>query len=413
MQLHIDPVTAGLIKERFAALGPAMQKRIEPMLAKANAAAVAVSQQKTSAAYDPSIAHQALLAGSVLSNDKDDVLKNLSPGLVIDVTDGGEILGTGKYQLLDPGWVESVAAWLGTLLVGPHAFNSTPKVTPIDDVVTIALAGDWGTGDYRGDGAAPSAKVGSQIAALAPDITIHLGDVYYAGTNDEEQQLLVKLWPRGKKGTFALNSNHEMYSGAKPYFNDTLANADFKLQQGASCFALENQNWVIVGLDSAYYSDAAGLYRTGRLQAPGGPSTQLDFLRAQAAKGKKTIVLTHHNGLSQDGSAAEPIWNEVLGAFPVNAGPDYWYWGHVHSGAIYMPLSPATVQARCCGHGALPCGASSDLAKSTHVAWFEHGDAHDADIKERVLNGFAVLRLNGASIQETFYDENGAVSKQV
>ena len=36
---------------------------------------------------------------------------------------------------------------------------------------------------------------------------------------DQEQHLLVKLWPPGSLGSFTLNSNHEMYSGAKPYFN--------------------------------------------------------------------------------------------------------------------------------------------------------------------------------------------------
>ena len=60
------------------------------------------------------------------------------------------------------------------------------------------------------------------MALLQPHLTIHLGDVYYAGTETEEQQLLVNLWPSGSMGALALNSNHEMYSGGTPYFNVAL-----------------------------------------------------------------------------------------------------------------------------------------------------------------------------------------------
>jgi hypothetical protein len=46
------------------------------------------------------------------------------------------------------------------------------------------------------------------------------------------------------------------------------------------------------------------------------------------------------------------------------------------------------------------------------VVWFENRLAGDPDIPQRVLNGFAILRLNGPNIQEVFYDENGGVAWQ-
>jgi hypothetical protein len=42
------------------------------------------------------------------------------------------------------------------------------------------------------------------IPTLNPQITIHLGDVYYAGTSGEETRNLLNVWPQGSFGSFAL-----------------------------------------------------------------------------------------------------------------------------------------------------------------------------------------------------------------
>jgi hypothetical protein len=258
MKLHIDPVISARIKSAWAALPPDQQNRIAPLLSRANQFAMFASQTGTAPPV-PVHEHQALLAKAALTNDRDAILSNLQPAVVIDVGADGEIWGTGKYENLDPGWAGSIASWLEHLIAGKHAFNNTAPEIPIPDDVQIAVAGDWGTGDWRSDSnPAPSTDVRTQIKFLKPHLTIHLGDVYYAGTNDEEDHLLVGLWPAGSLGSLTMNSNHEMYSGATPYFEKALANPLFALQQNCSFFALENANWVIVGLDSAYYSNAEG-----------------------------------------------------------------------------------------------------------------------------------------------------------
>src|SRR5262249_45101802 len=134
--------------------------------------------------------------------------------------------------------------------------------------------------------------------------------------------------------------------------------------------------------------------------------------RAQA-NGKKVILLTHHNGLNLAGGDPNELFDQAVDAFPQGTGPAYWYWGHLHAAAVYRPIGPGGVQCRCCGHGALPWGQASDLANSQHVIWYENRCAHDSDIPQRVFNGFAVLELNGPSIHETFYDENGGIAWQV
>lgn len=411
MSVSIDPGISSRINKAWNSLPQAEQSAIAPAVSGAHqqAAAVAQTQQAPSA---PAAPHHLMLAQSALTNDSDGLVRSLEAGVVFDVGPDGVIWGTGKYEQFDPQWTEAFAVFLESLIAGKHPFMANPRTIAIPDDVQIALAGDWGTGNWRTpSNPAPSTKVGQRMALLQPDLTIHLGDVYYAGTADQERDLLVNLWPHGSIGSLALNSNHEMYSGAKPYFDAiTDPGSPFAMQGGCSYFALENTHWVIVGLDSAYFASDSNLYMDGSLAPPGG-ITQETFLARQVAKGKKVIVLTHHNGLSEGGTGETTLWNQVMRGFPNDAGPAYWYWGHIHAGAAYQPHSngAASVLCRCCGHGALPWGQASEL-DNPNVLWYEKRSANDPDIPERVLNGFAMLYLHGPDIEEVFYDENGSAA---
>jgi Calcineurin-like phosphoesterase len=406
MPVYIDPVLASRIQDAWKRLTPAQQAELAPAILQANEQAVTVAQTKK-APLGQAAPHHLILAHSALTNDSDGVLNSLQSGVVIDVGPDGVIWGTGRYEQLDPGWAEAFAVFLESFITGKHQFMINPATVAMPDPVRIGLAGDWGTGDWRtSPNLAPSTDVASHMALLNTDVTIHLGDVYYAGTSDQEQHQLIKLWPPGLIASLALNSNHEMYSGANPYFA-AIAGPPFGKQNGSSYFALENAYWVIVGLDSAYFSPEGGLYMDGAL-APPGDSTQVQFLQAQVAKGKKMILLTHHNGLSDDGSSTTNLWSQVMSGFPTDSGPAYWYWGHKHMAAVYT-AQDGGVLCRCCGHGGLPWGQASEL-QNPNVEWYERRSANDPEIPERVLNGFAVLSLNGPNIQETFYDENGGVA---
>lgn len=412
MALQIDTAVAARIKSAWAALSPGQQSRIAPLLGKAHQQAVTFTETGTAPPQDPSVKHQLLLAQSILSNDKDAVIQKLDAGIELDVNAEGEIWGTGKYQQLDPCWSEATAAWMEHLILGKHPFPSTiPNTIAIPDSIQIGIAGDWGTGDWRTDAnPAPSTRVRKALANLKLDLTIHLGDVYYSGSNDEEQQFLLALWPAGTLGALTMNSNHEMYPGGSAYFTQALASPLFALQQQHSFFALENRNWVIVGLDSAYYSDEEKLYLDGALYPASGGQVQIQFLQQQVAKGKKLILMTHHNGLTQEGAATTAIWAQVMSALPAGAAPAYWYWGHLHAGMVYNTTAlTGNVCCRCAGHGALPWGVAPDLA-NPNVAWYEKRSANDPEIPDRVLNGFAALYLDGPEIKEVFYDENGGVA---
>jgi hypothetical protein len=320
----------------------------------------------------------------------------VEPELFIRVLPDGEILGSGKYESLDLSWVEAFIVWLENYFHTRKFPQPGPWIT-IPDRANIAVFGDWGGGCWRGNSVA--ASISRSIVSLKPDYSVHLGDVYYAGESKQEKKFLLSLWPSASKGNFTLNSNHEMYPIARGYFDVALKNPLFALQQGKSFFALENSNWIIVGLDSAFHSDRDGLYLQGVIDG-----VQADFLAEVASKNKPTIVMCHHDPVDLTGTVKNPLWNQVYGILKNNL--KYWYWGHTHAGAVYREING--VKCRLNGHGVVPWGNSTTLQKSmgSSVIWYEKSPPLPAD-GPRVQNGFALLSMDGPNVKETFYGEDG------
>lgn len=310
----------------------------------------------------------------------------------------GTLLGNNKYEALDPEWTLALIKYL-EYKDNKAKFGTNAQVINISDSATLAIAGDWGSGHWRG-GDTPASKVAAQMAALAPDYTIHLGDVYYAGTESEETDNLIDIWPRGRIDQFALNSNHEMYCGGHFYFGAALPRT-FPSQQGASYFALRNAHWLIIGLDTAY--EATDLYLTGNL---GKDTPQTQWLESLADKvaGHKVIVLSHHEPYDITGTIKTNIYDQVVQL--LKRIPDYWYWGHLHNVIVYSPSSEGMVR-RCVGHGSIPYGNASELKNAPNVVWYETELANDLEYKDRVLNGFIHLAVDGTTITERLIGENG------
>ena len=326
--------------------------------------------------------------------------------VMIEVLPHGELLGTGQYEALDYHWVEPFIAWL-ECYNDNRTFPTPGTWMQMPDVTSFAIFGDWGGGCWNGNDVAKSISHHIQHT-IKPDYSIHLGDVYYVGLHEQEQHHLLALWPHGARGNFTLNSNHEMYPAGKGYFDTALTHDIFKQQQGKSFFALENKYWVVVGLDSAFHADKDDLYMFGNLDP-----VQKEFLAEVKATGKNVIVLCHHNPLDItgtikvpvkiNGNANEGLWHQVHDVLGERL--KYWYWGHVHAGAVYKPVDG--VNCRVLGHGVVPWGYAAALAKSSNsVAWFEHNKPVTLD-GARVQNGFAFIRLAHESIVEAIYGEDG------
>jgi len=338
----------------------------------------------------------------------------LHPASALDATD------FYQYGSFDPGWLETFFHLLDSRPAPfpTHIARNISPIVRIGNDATIAMVGDWGTGD------ASSQNIARRIGDLQPDHTIHLGDIYYAGAESEVRSKFLAFWPQDINATapsFALNGNHEMYSGGIGYFQLALTDPRFKAQQGLSYFSLQNDHWTVIALDTAYF--ARNFYLDGTLD----PDVQLPWMgtlvRAARQAGRRVILLTHHAGVDVEPAGAAikvtvaNLWNQVLQA--TDGGPDYWYWGHVHAGYALAPIAVTggrKMMARCVGHCGvpwLPFAAESRMsANGFTLEWGENRKANDVDEPARALNGFLVLRLSGDRIIEEFRDENGAVRWQ-
>ena len=317
-----------------------------------------------------------------------------------------DITGTDQYELLDPGWWASVANRL-THRRAPfvsHTSLTDFRVEIAEESPSVAMVGDWGTGLRT------SHEIARQMASLNPSITIHLGDVYYSGTKHEVEKRFLPDWPIGSIGTFAINSNHEMYAGGEGYFQVTLQQDAFSRHQKASYFCLSLPGWQIIGLDSAYEASDF-LYQKGRLS-----EAQLAWLAAQLAEGaghgQRSIVLTHHNPFDVQGKKDQGLLDQMLRVAEPHPFA-FWYWAHEHIAARYAPFGPPGRQflGRCVGHGGVPYAPehAGDAGNGIRVEWTETELAGDPEEPRRAKNGFVFLALDSKTgkLEETFVDEFG------
>jgi len=298
--------------------------------------------------------------------------------------------GVVEYSNLDPGWITVVTEKAKVWIKGKHKFVRHKSVTDfrftMKDDVTIAVTGDWGGGNEAAQ------AVAARIRALNPDHVIHLGDVYYAGTEREVRERFLKYWPAPTDAgrSFALNSNHEMYSGGYGYFDVTLP--EFK--QPASYFSLANKNWRIIGLDTGYVEHDLN-------------AEQVEWLRGQfKGNNPKTILLSHHQLFSAyENTDASNLQSRVQPF--LDAGQIYgWFWGHEHLNVVYKDYMG--IKGRCLGNSCFPYDAPTKAKTKVPVEWINTRATPNAKSYPGI-HSYAVLRIRGASIDVEYVDQDGFV----
>ena len=361
----------------------------------------------------------------------------------------GTMIGTGKYEQLDPKWAIAAINYAVNLVFPSTlehfrtgASKSLPAPVPLKssggNTLSLAIVGDWGAGSYSETNGeiCPAIRVRDQMdnrAVTAADYFIHLGDTYYAGTGawrapvNEETHNLYDLWPQDWSGkSYTLNSNHEMYGAAEGYYKTALQQGGkFSAQAGLSYFALTYGEWLILGLDSAYYSDAGNatpahphnFYMEGAIGSPV-HTAQTDWLAQFKTHTGPIMVMTHHTACDLTGAQTNLLYQQVEDA--LGRGPTLWYWGHLHNGIVYDQLGgsggASPTKGRCCGHGSIPFGRAWGLEDSSgnllpNIEYFArtpdpkapNGNAGNA--KTRMRNGYAVIDLgHDGGCTEKFYE---------
>lgn len=280
---------------------------------------------------------------------------------------------------------------------------------------TVALAGDWGSGTYS------AYRVADRIRELEPDYTVHLGDVYYSGTREEFDKYFLPedAWPEGRKGTFALNGNHEMYSGGRAYF-EALKTEKLSYEVGGvrrpqtvSYFCLQNEHWRVLGIDTAYYARRfpfLELVDTHLIKLHRAIETWLEeVVFSDAADRRPVILLSHHEWFSsydseykRMGTQLSPYLDRVL----------LWLWGHEHRFSGYGPHGldgGPPVRARCIGHGGIPFDIDYPERHRNLVFSDERISAESTnyvDAKQQLgYCGFALLKFEGPKLTIAYYDE--------
>lgn len=277
-----------------------------------------------------------------------------------EVATGGERAKFDDHDLA--GWVGSFFTWWKK--IKPHKFvEAAADAEPLGNQVKMAILGDWGTGLY-------GAPVCAQSIEKDPtyNFLMHLGDVYYSGDENEVIDRFLKFWPKNSGAiSRALNSNHEMYTGGHAYFEQTLE----QFGQQASYFAMQNDHWVLVGLDSGY--------KEHNLK-----DEEVSWLKAiiERADNRKVVLFSHHQPyslLERGGEKLVSKLDDVLTNRKIFA----WYWGHEHRCTIFDQHPIWGLHGRCVGHGGFP---------------YFRDNLSAARLVESQRNGTSWYKLNGKNM---------------
>ncbi|MBS1794372.1 MAG: caspase family protein [Acidobacteria bacterium] len=316
---------------------------------------------------------------------------------------------TAKFGDCDTHYKESLLQYLKFLREGGHVPYRTPVdaddfvVDGLPENAVVGVVGDWATGEPE------ALEVLRQVRGHDPQVAIHLGDIYYAGTEFEVENYFYRPWtaildPENSKIlSFALPGNHDLYAGGKPFYAllDRLQALNGFDRKMASYFCLRNRYWQLIGLDTALH-DRLGAGPTYLEQS------ELEWLRDKIdnAGDRRTILFSHHQLFSADDqfdgqSCNRRLYDQLAPLLPKIA---LWQWGHEHNLVVFEPFMNLE-RGRCVGGSAFPVGnfempataKNADVPVNREVA-LSRGDAF-------YTHCYSVIRLDGAAATVSYYED--------
>jgi hypothetical protein len=260
--------------------------------------------------------------------------------------------------------------------------------------ITLALVSDWATNTEE------SAIIAAKMMEHEPDYTLHLGDTYYVGDEEEIKDNFLKSgapWHKGPCGSFALMGNHEMYSMARAYYQKLLpamgvydAVKKHYTGQNASFFCLHTNHWLVIALDTGYNSVGFPYVHNSFLTNGKLPEPLIEWLKNTVClkDDKRGIVfLSHHqytSGFEEEKSYEVPA--EQLAQIIGQHRKVLWVWGHEHRFAMYGKYKSRrgiTAYGRCIGHGGMPVELEKIKVNSRNASKSKL-ICYDARVKETI-----------------------------
>jgi hypothetical protein len=353
-----------------------------------------------------------------------------------DTAGAQSIEGELTASTCDPLWAETIDQYVKYYL-GPGGGRREPLyVTPDkveSNVITIksgsriGLIGDWGTG------AAPARRILEQVRQLSPDVLVHLGDIYYSGTESEcssnFEEIVDDVFERSKSAlpVYTLAGNHDMYCGGVGYYELIKRLNKPPMVQEASFFCLraEDESWQLLAMDTGQH-DYSPFSVNNIVTFVGEAEQEWHRQRLQEFSGK-TILLSHHQLFSAFSQIGKPAADgEVVPYNPrlqqtcqalsaAGNGIAAWFWGHEHNLCVYAPYL-GLKRGRCLGHGAIPVFAADNpydpLPQIKNPPGIQAGTMLSV-AGELYTHGFALLSLNanGVAAADYYEDLNGTPRK--
>jgi Calcineurin-like phosphoesterase len=336
----------------------------------------------------------------------------------------------------DPRWASTLDAYLRYF--GPHG-NARPipyiqpadvgnYTIPIKAGAKIALIGDWGTGGK------PARRILTQVRQQQPDVVVHLGDIYYSGTDTEcrsnfEAMVNEVLDPAHTAiKVYTLSGNHDMYSGGQGYYALLARLNDPAHRQRASFFCLRSADglWQLLAMDTGLHDyQPLAVTDVVTFVSPAEEAWHRERLREFNGA---SILLSHHQLFSAFSQIGKPAANGKLLPYNPRLRDTFyrlrdegkpiaaWFWGHEHNLCIYRPYGDFP-RGRCLGHGAIPVFTKdepySPLAGVDNPPGTEPGTK--LDVTDDVMaHGFASITLGAAGTRtrvEYFQDVGGAAKR--
>lgn len=316
----------------------------------------------------------------------------------------------GKFGTCDPNYKAAITQFLKFLKESGQVSYRT-HVRPGDFVIdgrlpddaTVGIVADWGTGEPE------AVEVLRQLRGHDPQVAIHLGDIYYAGTQYEVENYFFQPWKNTlqieSSGilSLALPGNHDLYAGGAPYYDliDRLAELNGIADKPASFFCLRNAHWQLIGMDTALHDRLIG--GTTYLE-PSEAEWVID--KIQNAAGRRTILLSHHQLFSANDQFGGMSYNEKLYDQLATVLPqvDLWLWGHEHDLVIfgeYMGLK----RGRCVGGSAFPVGnfEMPTTRKNPDVPYDRQVELSKGSAFYQ--HCYAILKLNGRNATVNYYED--------
>jgi hypothetical protein len=312
------------------------------------------------------------------------------------------------------GWAQCLTTYLGYKALGEN-----PPYRPNQNVVVdlgtksrIAIIGDWGTGDDV------SKNVLEQVAKFKPEILLHLGDVYYAGTESEAKGNFLDICQSILPNIplYTLCGNHDMYSGGGGYY--WLLD---QIGQKASYFCLKNDNWMFLAMDTGFHDNNpfnVSTNMTKLVSQEEWSEATWHLSQISNAGNRKLVLLSHHQLFSPFGSvgsvdgtayAYNPTLYDVFA--PVLSKVEWWFWGHEHTLGIFPPHI-GLKRGRCLGASAVPVFSDQQqyatasglqtLNGAPMPTWDSNGELGTS--ANMYNNCFAMMTLNGASATVDYYE---------